>query len=130
MGWWRFTRLALEALTAPKADTVSCDRAMEQLARDSRLGGVMHRVSGMIRAAWSDSRARSAVAAAGRQLTGLRVRGWVVVVTGATALGMNAIKPTPVGPLSWVLPSIVIVAGVAVMLMAGPLARAILHGTS
>ena len=84
----------------------------------------------MIRAARSDSRTRSAVAAVGRRLTGLRVRGWVVVVAGVTALGMNAVKPTPVGPLSWVLPSIVIVAGVAIMLMAGPLGRVILHRTS
>jgi hypothetical protein len=130
MGWWRFTRLMLEALTAPNADTASCDRAMEQLVRDSRLGGALHRLSWTIRAAWFDSRARTATAALSRALAPLRVRGWVVAVAGATAVGLNAIKPTPLGPLSSLVPSLVIVAGVLIMLMAGPLARAILHRTS
>jgi hypothetical protein len=130
MGWWRFTRLALEALTAPEADTGSCDRAMEQLARDSRLGRALHRASWMIRAAWLDSRARRMLAGVQGDVAPLRVRGWVMVVTGATALALNAIKPTPVGPLSTLVPSLVIVAGVLVMLMAGPLSRAILHRTS
>lgn len=130
MGWWRFTRLALEALTEAPADAAACDRAMEQLARDSRLGAALHRVSGVIRAAWSGSRTRSAAVALGTALTPVRIRGWVVAVAGATALAMNALKPTPVGPLGWVLPSFVIAAGVLMMLMAVPLTRAILHRNS
>lgn len=130
MGWWRFTRLALEALTRPKADTASCDRAVEQLARDSRLGGALHRASFAIRAAWLNSRARAAATVLGRQLTGWRVRGWLIAVAGATALGMNAIKPSPAGPLTWLLPSLVIAAGVVIMLIAAPLERALLNRTS
>jgi hypothetical protein len=129
MGWWRFTRLALEALTTP-ADTASCDRAMEQLARESRIGATLHRVSWTIRAAWLDSRARRLLAGVAGGVAPLRMRGWIMVVTGATVLALNAIKPTPVGPLSALVPSLVIVAGVLVMLMAGPLSRAILHRTS
>ena len=129
MGWWRFTRLALEALTTPKADTASCDRAVEQLARDSRLGGALHRASFAIRAAWLNSRARAAVTVLGR-LAPVRVRGWIIVVAGATALGLNAIKPSPAGPLTWLLPSLVIAAGVVIMLIAAPLARALLNRTS
>jgi hypothetical protein len=129
MGWWRFTRLALEALTAP-ADTASCDRAMEQLARDSQIGAMLHRVSWMIRTAWIHSRARLALAAVLADVAPVRMRGFVMIVTGATALALNALKPTPVGPLGSLVPSLVIVAGVLVMLMAGPLSRAILHRTS
>ena len=130
MGWWRFTRLAIEALTAPKADTTACDRSMEQLARGSRLGAGMHRLSWIIRAAWRDSRARSVSTAIGDQLAPMRIRGWVVVVAGATTMGLNAIKPVPAGPLSSLLPSLVIVAGVLIMLMAGPLSRAVSNRTS
>ena len=130
MGWWRFTRLALEALTAAPADPSACDRAMERLARDSRLGAALHRASWIVRAAWSGSRARAIALSAGDMLAPMRVRGWAVAVAGVTALAMNALKPTPAGPLSWVLPSIVIVAGVLMMLMAGPLTRALLHRNS
>lgn len=130
MGWWRFTRLALEALTAPKADVVSCDRAMEQLARESWLGGRMHRVSGLVRTAWLDSRARSAAVSLGRELapapdaSAFRVAGWIATVAGATILVLDAIKPTPAGPLSWMVPSLLIVAGLLSMLAAAPVARA------
>jgi hypothetical protein len=129
MGWWRFTRLALEALTTP-ADVASCDGAMEQLARESRIGGALHRLSWAMRAAWPDSRARAISSAVLVDVMPLRARGWIMIVTGATALLLNAIKPTPAGPLIALVPSIVIVAGVLVMLMAGPLSRAILHRTS
>jgi len=131
MGWWRFTRLTIEAMTRADRDAAAdCDRAMEQLARDSRLGAALHRVSWIVRSAWSSSWARVMAAAAGRLLSPMRVRGWVIAVAGATALAMNAIKPTPAGPLSWVLPSIVVAAGVLMMLAAGPLTRAILYRNS
>ena len=125
MGWWHFTRQALEALTRPRADVAACDRAMEQLARESRLGAAMHRASWIVRAAWRDTRARIAAVALSGELASIRVRGWIVVVAGATALGMNAIKPVPAGPLSSVLPSLVVAAGVVIMVLAGPLARAL-----
>ena len=125
MGWWRFTRLALEALTKAPADAAECDRAMEQLARESRLGAAVHRVSWLVRTSWDGSRARSAAVALGGHLAPMRIRGWFVVVVGATALAMNAMKPTPIGPLSWVLPAAVIAAGLVMMVMAAPLTRAI-----
>src|SRR5258707_318306 len=100
---------------------------MEQLARDSRIGAMLHRMSWIIRAAWLDSRARRMMAAVVADVAPVRVRGFVMVVIGATALALNALKPTPVGPLGSLVPSLVIVAGVLVMLMAGPLSRAILH---
>jgi hypothetical protein len=127
MGWWRFTRLALEALTEPRADVGACDRAMEQLARESRLGAALHRASWIIRSAWSGSRTRTAAAAIGNRLAPVRVRGWIVAVAGATALGLDAVKPMPLGPLSWVVPSLVVAAGVLIMLLAGPLSRAVSH---
>jgi hypothetical protein len=130
MSWWRFTRLALEALTEPKTDVVACDRAMEQLARESRLGAALHRASWTIRSAWRDSRARTATAAVRIPLAPVRARGWIVAVAGATALGLNAVKPMSAGPLSWMVPSLVVAAGVLIMLAAGPLSRALSHRNS
>ena len=130
MGWWKFVRLALEALTEPKADVIACDRAMEQLARDSRLGAALHRASWIVRSAWRDSRARTAAEAAGSRFGPVRVRGWIVTVAGTTALGLNGVKPMSAGPLSWAVPSLVVAAGVLIMLLAGPLARALSHRNS
>src|SRR2546426_3463155 len=130
MGWWKFVRLALEALTEPKADVVACDRAMEQLARESRLGAALHRASWIVRSAWRDSRARVGAEAVGSRLASVRARGWIVTVAGATALGLNAVKPMSAGPLSSVVPSLVVAAGVLIMLLAGPLARALFHRNS
>jgi len=129
MGWWRFVKLSLEAMIEP-ADAAACDRAMEQLARESRLGAALHRASWIIRSAWSHSRTRRGIAAIGRHLTPMRLRGWLLVVVGTTALVLNASKPTPVGPLSALLPSLVVAGGVLVMLMARPLSRALANRNS
>jgi hypothetical protein len=129
MGWWTFTRSAIEALTAP-VDVAATDRAVRDLARDSRLGAVLHRASWTVRRSWTDSRLRAAAAALAGTLAGrsaahaFRLRGWVAVVAGMTILGLYAVKPVPVGPLSSLVPSLVIVVGVGLMLMAGPMARA------
>ena len=129
MGWWRFVRLSLDALVEP-AEVAECDRAMEELARDSRVGGALHRLSWTIRSAWRQSSTRTFTTTLATQLGPIGVRGWLLVVAGATALALNAVKPIPNGPLSSFLPSLVIVAGALIMLMAGPLARAISNKTS
>jgi hypothetical protein len=124
-----FTRSAIEALTAP-VDVAATDRAVRNLARHSRLGAALHRASRIVRRSWTDSRPRAAAAALAGTLAGgsaahaFRVRGWVAVVAGVTILGLYAVKPVPVGPLSSLVPSLVIVVGVMLMLMASPVARA------
>ncbi len=129
MGWWNFTRLAIEALTA-RADVAGADRAVRDLARDSRLGKALHDASRIVRRSWSDSRLRTASVALAVTLAGtsdtqkFRLRGWIAVVSGATVLVLYAVKPVPVGPLSSLVPSLVIAAGVLLMLMAAPVARA------
>jgi len=128
-GWWNFSRRAIEALTAP-ADITANDRAVRDLARDSALGAALHDASRIVRRSWSDSRARAAAWTLRDALTPesavqqFRIRGWMAVVAGATVLALNAVKPVPVGPLSSLVPSLVITAGMLVMLMAAPLARA------
>ncbi len=130
MGWWLFTRSAIRALTEPSADAAACDRAMEALARQSAIGRVLHRCSVVIRSAWFNSRARAAAAAfAGTvmpraDVKSVRIGGWMAALTGVTALALDALKPMPVGPLWWLVPSLVIAAGLLAMLTAPWMARA------
>jgi hypothetical protein len=129
MGWWHFTRSAIEALTAP-ADTEAADQAVRDLAHDSALGAALHGASRRVRNSWATSRLRAWGDAVGSALTlespaqTLRVRGWIVVVAGAATIAFNAAKPVPVGPLSAVVPALVMAAGAVVMFMATALARA------
>jgi hypothetical protein len=130
LGWWDFALEALDGLTAPKADTSACDRAVEQLARASWVGSLVDRPSVTIRRAWSDSQSHAWASWLARELAPappaatLRVAGWLIAVVGATALGLDAIKPMPIGPLSWVVPSGLVAAGLLLMAAAGPVARA------
>jgi hypothetical protein len=131
MRWWFLTRSAIEALTRPHADTNACDDAVEQLARSSWIGAITHRASLVIRSAWATSWTRGAAHAIGSELmprsdvTAWRIRGWIAVVCGVTVLGLDSVKPTPIGPLSWLLPSLIVAAGLLTMVMASPLARAV-----
>ena len=128
-GWWDFAVRTLTALTAP-ADTGACDRAVEQLARESLAGNVLHRVSTVARQAWLTSwfnasvSRLNAVLASSSPAAAWRVAGWMIAVTGATALGLNRLAPIPLGPLTWVLPSAIVAAGLIVMAAATPLSRA------
>ena len=129
MRWWLFTRSALEALTAP-ADRDAADRAVRDLAHDSALGRALHDASRVIRTSWAGSRLRRwclVVVDALRfesPARTVRVRAWIAVVAGAATIAFNATKPMAAGPLSALIPALVMIAGVIVMLMAAPLARA------
>jgi hypothetical protein len=129
MGWWFFTRSAIEALTEP-ADAAACDREVGRLARDSAIGSAAHRIGQFAREGWAASYARALVIAIARDLTpappaaAWRVRGWIACVAGVTILLLNWMKPVPIGPLAWLLPSAITAAGVLTMIMAGPLSRA------
>jgi len=129
MGWWFFTRSAIEALTEP-ADIAACDHEVGRLARDSAIGKAAHRIRQLARAGWAASYARAVAIAIARDLTpappaaAWRVRGWIGVVAGVTILLLDRIKPVPIGPLAWLMPSAITAAGVLTMMMAGPLSRA------
>ena len=56
--------------------------------------------------------------------SGIRSTGWMITVAASTSLGLNAMKPMPVGPLSWIVPVALVIAGLAMMAASGPLARA------
>jgi len=129
-GWWDFAVRAFSLLTTPRANTARCDRDVEALARDSVAGRVVHATSLAIRRTWSMSFTR----AAGQRLIGdlfpssdasaWRVAGWMIAVTGATALALGFLSRVTAGPLIPVTPSVLVVVGLLVMACAEPLSRA------
>ena len=122
-GWWHFAVRALTALTTPRADIDACDRAVEQLARNSLVGAAVHHASVVTRRAWTDSRFRALASPVCAAVTA-RMLGWIVTVAGATALGINGLAPIPLGPMNWVVPATLVAAGLLLMAAAAPLARA------
>lgn len=129
-GWWRFAVRALTELTTPRADIDACDRAVEELARDSVIGGAVHHASLVVRRAWEASQFRAVVSSFVAPLlpessaARWRVAGWMVAVAGASALALNRLSPVPIGPLNWVVPAALVAAGLLLMVAAAPLARA------
>jgi len=129
-GWWEFAVRAMGALTKPHANVERCDRVVEQLVCDSRAGAAVRRATVVTHRAWTCSWCRmgllalAAVVNREQPLARWRVAGWMTAVIGATALGLNQLAPIPIGPLTWIVPAAMIVAGVFVMAAAAPLSRA------
>jgi hypothetical protein len=129
-GWWDFAVGAATALTSPRTNVDACDRTLEALARESRIGRAIHRLSVVSRSAWASSRVRSMLTRFASMLTSgsgtsrWRIAGWMVTVTGATALGLSRLGTIPAGPLTWVVPVLLVASGIFVMAAAAPLSRA------
>jgi hypothetical protein len=129
-GSWDFAVRAFSLLTTPRADIDRCDRDVETLARHSLAGGLLHTMSLAIRRAWMASRGRTCASWLASTLmpqpgaAAWRVGGWIVAVTGATALAVTPLATLPNGPLVWVVPALLVASGLLVMVLAGPLARA------
>ena len=129
-GWWNFADRALALLTTPRADVDRCDRDVERLARTSIAGRALHAASLAIRRAWAASRARASARWLASALmlqpgaAAWRLGGWMTAVAGATALVVAPLAPLPDGPLVWVIPALLVAAGLFVMTLAAPLARA------
>ena len=129
-GWWTFTRRAVEWLTAPPGDTVGCDRDVERLARESWLGSRARRAAATVGDAWRQSLSRAITTALVSGLrpapaaAAIRAAGWTMTVASATALTLNAFRPLSSGPLTWVIPAVVVVIGVLMMVGSAPLAHA------
>ncbi|HUK35192.1 MAG TPA: hypothetical protein VLV86_14840 [Vicinamibacterales bacterium] len=129
-GWWQFAVRAVSLLIAPPADPNCCDRAVEDLARDSRVGAGLHATSLAVRRAWANSATRSiaaslvAVMTLPTEIAAWRVGGWMIAAVGGTALVLERFAPISNGPLVWMLPAAIVATGIFVMAAAGPLSRA------
>ena len=128
---WQSAIALANRLTAPRPDVEASDRAAETVVRDSRLFSLLDAADASVHRAWPHARSRSwslRIVAGCAALSGaeqVRATGIVALVGGLTAILVQAAKPVPIGPLSWVLPAVVAGLGLLTSLAAGPLARAI-----
>jgi hypothetical protein len=128
--WWHSAIALASGLTPPRPDVAASDRAAEMVVRESRLFGAVHAAGAAGRRAWPHARSRAwslRIAAGWAALSGaerVRAAGVAACVGGLTAILVQAAKPVPVGPLSWVLPAAVAGLGLLASIAAGPLARA------
>jgi hypothetical protein len=127
--WARAVSLTA-ALSQPRTDVEAADAAFEALWKESAIARLAGRGAQAFGAAWIDSRARSAcgrvaaaIGARGSE-SAIRATSWMIVVAAATALALDATRPTPVGWYSLVLPGLFAAAGLAAFAAAGALARA------
>jgi len=134
--WWRGAVALASRLAAPRPDIAASDRAVEVVVRDSRLFGVLRAADASGRRAWAHARTRvwsRRIAAVWDALSGperVRAAGIVALAGGVTAILVQAAKPVSIGPLIWVLPTVVASLGLFASIAAGPLARAIADKTS
>jgi hypothetical protein len=129
---WTFLNDAIRALTQPPADAALCDRRVEALARDSRIGRALSGLS----VAWSRAARDSAVVRACRRhvmplangsiVDRVRAVGVVVAVASATTLILRTLS-TENDPFSWMLPALAGAVALAAIAAANAIARAIAH---
>ena len=127
--WPRAVSLAA-ALSQPRTDVEASDAALDALVHESVLARSADGVARRIAGAWDSSRARSIVNRSAEAVGGLshedtiRAVSWTVVVASVVVLLLDAIRPTPAGPLAWVLPTSFAAVALATLFAALPLARA------
>jgi alkylation response protein AidB-like acyl-CoA dehydrogenase len=128
---WLLAVSLATALSQPRTDVEASDAAFEGLLRESAIARCAGMAGRAVGAAWHHSRTRalfgrsaSEIGAMNREAA-IRAASWTLVVASATALVLNAIKPTPAGPFSWLLPAVCGAASLIALLAAGSLARAL-----
>jgi len=132
---WGFLLDVVRAVTEPHADTRDCDARVEVLVAESGIGRTISDVARVFRSAAE----ASTVVAASRRLASLlappeladrlHVVGAVAATAAVVALVLG-IAGTERNPFGWVLPAAAGAAGLFVMLLAEPLARAMVDRRS
>jgi hypothetical protein len=130
MTWPRAVSLAA-TLVQPRTDVEASDAAFVALLEESAIARGTGAVARALGAAWTHSRARAALARPAGELGALnreqavRAASWMVAVASALVLLLDAVRPTSIGPLAWVLPTLCGAASLLALVAAAPLARAL-----
>jgi hypothetical protein len=129
--WWRLAQAVVERVAAPRTDIAQADRRFEEQLRSSASFRSLHHAMLSFYRAAGTSRSLGLVAAARRDWRAVsresRVSavGLVVATASTTILMSEAVRPAGIGPFEWLLPSLALAAGVAVLAAAGPIAKAL-----
>src|SRR5947207_12151545 len=129
--WWRFAQAVVERVAAPQTDIAQADCRFEEQLRSSAGFRSLHHVMLSLDRAAGASRSMVLVAAARRDWLAasresrVSAVGLVVAAASATVLMLEAVRPQGIGPFVWLLPSLALGVGVAVVVGAGPIAKAI-----
>ena len=118
-------------VSQPRPDVEASDAAFVALLEESAIARRTGTVTRAIGAAWTHSRARALFerfAGAFGVFDGeqtVRAVSWTVAVAAALVLLLDAVRPTSLGPLVWVLPALGGAASLIAMAAAAPLSRAL-----
>jgi hypothetical protein len=130
-GWWFLAEDAVRLLSAPRKDVARSDREVEQVFRESWLFTSGRAMRAKAMRAWADSRVVARTRPVGATLfppdstARVRVAGVIALVASITALILQTLEPTPLGPLTWIVPVVTAAAGAAIAFAAAPIARAL-----
>jgi hypothetical protein len=117
-------------LSQPRTDVEASDAAFVALLQESAIARAAGLVARAMETAWTHSRARAVFDRSAGNLGGLsgeqevRTVSCIVAVASALVLLLDAVRPTSIGPLVQVLPTVSVAASLVAYLAAAPLARA------
>jgi hypothetical protein len=124
----RIAETGVAALTRPETDLAASDARFAQLWRETTFARAWGWQSSTTGRAWSESRLKfmldpfvDGVRRAPPAVL-IRMIGWVIALAATIALTLQALEPTPVGPLSWLVPTSSMAVGIVLMAGATSLA--------
>jgi hypothetical protein len=129
--WWALAEHVASRTSAPGTDVSLSDARIERAFTRSAIGRAADWLLTIAGRAWLDSRVHRAIVPLHREWSALdragaiRAAGAVVAVAAAVSVVLQALEPTPIGPLSWLLPAVCAAAAVLAMAMAPAIARAL-----
>ena len=127
--WWTLAEHVAVRTSAPRTDVPLSDAPIERAFTCSAIGRAVDWLLTIGGRAWLDSRVRRAIVPLHREWamldrTGaIRAAGAVVAVAAAVSAALQALEPTPVGPLSWLLPTLCAGAGAIAVAIAPAITR-------
>jgi hypothetical protein len=131
LAWWTLAEHVAARTSAPRTDVLLSDARFERAFLATAIGRVADRLLRIGGRAWLDSHLHRVVVPLHREWSALdragaiRAAGAAVLVAAAVSLALQALEPTPIGPLSWLLQTLCAAAGLLAIAIAPAIARAL-----
>jgi hypothetical protein len=133
---WTAAESLAASLTRPRTDLSASDAEFARLLETSSFVRAWRWLAATTGRAWSESRLRltldPVVQDVGRldPTESIQMVGWMIAVAASIALMLQILEPTPVGPVSWLLPTSCIVGGMVLLAGAQAIAAWLRNRTS